>query len=117
MPISLNKGGSIVVVKPNGDIVAVCKNDNDTVSGSSMIQQAVANGRKKSDSYVGNHKFYCKNGFEPICWYEFNEEYARTTGRKNTNKNIYYFINTLIKNIQIIVFLKMFDTLKDILKK
>ena len=41
----------------------------------------------------------------------------RTTGRKNTNKNIYYFINTLIKNIQIIVFLKMFDTLKDILNK
>lgn len=82
MPISLNKGGSIVVVKPNGDIVAVCKNDNDTVSGSSLIQQAVANSRKKSDSYVGNHKFYCKNGFEPICWYEFNEEYAPHNWKK-----------------------------------
>ena len=84
--LHITAGGSTVAVEKNGDIIAVCKNDNDTVSGSSLIQQAVANGGTKLDSYAGNHKFYCKNGFEPVSWCAFNEEYAPHDWDKNRDK-------------------------------
>lgn len=84
--LHITADGSTVAVEKNGDIIAVCKNDNDTVSGSSLIQQAVANGGTKLDSYAGNHKFYCKNGFEPVSWCAFNEEYAPHDWDKNRDK-------------------------------
>ncbi len=84
--LHITAGGSTVAVEENGDIIAVCKNDNDTVSGSSLIQQAVANGGTKLDSYAGNHKFYCKNGFEPVSWCAFNKEYAPHDWDKNRDK-------------------------------
>ncbi len=84
--LHITAGGSTVAVEENGDIIAVCKNDNDTVSGSYLIQLAVANGGTKLDSYAGNHKFYCKNGFEPVSWCAFNEEYAPHDWDKNRDK-------------------------------
>lgn len=82
--LHITAGGSTVAVEENGDIIAVCKNDNDTVSGSSLIQQAVANGGTKLDSYAGNHDFYSKNGFEPVSQCAFNEEYAPHDWKSNT---------------------------------
>ena len=84
--LHITAGGSTVAVEENGDIIAVCKNDNDIVSGSYLIQLAVANGGTKLDSYAGNHKFYCKNGFEPVSWCAFNEEYAPHDWKKDYDK-------------------------------
>ena len=70
--LHITAGGSTVAIEENGDIIAVCKNTGDRVRGSELIQLAVANGGTKLDSYAGNHKFYCKNGFEPVSWCAFN---------------------------------------------
>lgn len=84
--LHITDGGSTIAVDTDGDIIAVCKNKKDkTISGSQMLQLAVVNGGTKLDSYAGNHKFYCKNGFEPVSWCEFNEEYAPHDWKKNTD--------------------------------
>lgn len=81
------KGGSVVAVTPDGDIISVCKNTNDTgASGRSLMEFAVANGGKKLDTYDGNFGFYTKCGFEPVSWCEFNEEYAPSDWRKGVDK-------------------------------
>lgn len=83
----VTKGGSCVAIRPNGDIISVCKNRNDTESkGSDLIQFAVHNGGEKLDSYSSNHGFYAKNGFEPICYISFNEAYAPPDWRKGIDK-------------------------------
>ncbi|EMB19592.1 hypothetical protein HMPREF9733_02692 [Treponema denticola SP33] len=77
------KGGSCVAIKPDGDIISVCKNMNDKdTKGSDLIRYAVNNGGVKLDSYAGNHKFYTKNGFEPVSYVSFNEEYAPKDWKK-----------------------------------
>ena len=78
-----SKGGSCVAIKPDGDIVSVCKNMNDKgTKGSDLIRFAVENGGIKLDSYDGNHNFYTKNGFEPVSYVTFNEEYAPKDWKK-----------------------------------
>ena len=77
------KGGSCVAIKPDGDIISVCKNSNDKgTKGSDLIRYAVDNGGVKLDSYAGNHVFYTKNGFEPVAYVTFNEEYAPKDWKK-----------------------------------
>ena len=79
-----SKGGSCVAIKPDGDIISVCKNSNDKgTKGSDLIRYAVDNGGVKLDSYAGNHGFYTKNGFEPVAYVTFNEEYAPSDWKKN----------------------------------
>ena len=79
-----SKGGSCVAIKPDGDIISVCKNSNDKgTKGSDLIRYAVDNGGVKLDSYAGNHGFYTKNGFEPVAYVTFNEEYAPPDWKKN----------------------------------
>ena len=69
--------GSVVAIKPNGDIVSVCKNVRDEAThGVQLIEQAVKNGGIKLDSFSGNHNFYTRNGFYPVSYCEFNKEYA-----------------------------------------
>lgn len=70
------KHGSTIAIKPDGDIISVCKKGGDIATGSDLIKFAVANGGKKLDSFDGNYKFYVKNGFEPVSWTKFNKEYA-----------------------------------------
>lgn len=72
-----SNGGSTIAVTKDGDIISVCKNANDeSMSGSSILQRAVSMGGKKLDSFSGNHNFYTKNGFEPVSWVKFDERYA-----------------------------------------
>lgn len=73
----ISPGGSTVAVTPTGDIISVCKNQNDsTTRGKQLIEEAVKNGGVKLDSFSGNHEFYVKCGFEPVSWCEFDEQYA-----------------------------------------
>lgn len=69
-------GGSTVAIAQDGDIVAVCKNKNDSLHGKQLMQFAVKNGGVKLDSFSGNHDFYTGTGFEPVSWTRFDEEYA-----------------------------------------
>ncbi|MCR5165596.1 MAG: hypothetical protein K6C13_00025 [Oscillospiraceae bacterium] len=80
----VTEGGSCVAVKPDGDIISVCKNFNSTVqeTGSDLIKIAVANGGTKLDSFSGNYGFYAKCGFEPVSWTPFDENYAPKGWRK-----------------------------------
>lgn len=72
-----SEGGSVASVKPDGDIVSVCKDPTDkTVSGKDILRNAVLNGGNKLDSFSGNHGFYLKCGFEPVAWCDFDDEYA-----------------------------------------
>lgn len=76
--IHVTDGGSTIAVD-NGDIVGVCvgagDGPNGLLSGSSILAYAVKNGGKKLDSYEGNHRFYAKNGFEPVSWCEWDSAY------------------------------------------
>lgn len=87
-------GGSVVAIAEDGDIVSVCKNlDGDDV-GSNLLKVAVANGGDRLDAFgEGLYKFYTKNGFEPVSWTPFNEEYAPhdwVKGRDNPEPVIFY---------------------------
>ena len=84
-------GGSTIAVKKNGDIVSVCKHNSDTATGSDLLKFAVANGGKKLDSFDGNYKFYCKNGFEPVSWTKFNPEYAPHDWPGGTHEQVIFF--------------------------
>ena len=71
----------------NGDIVGVCVGKGDgkggLLSGSNLLAYAVKNGGTKLDSYEGNHRFYTKNGFEPVSWCKWDPNYedgARAQG-------------------------------------
>ena len=73
----VSKGGSTVAVTKDGDIVSVCKMRGDkTTTGAQMMAMAVKNGGVKLDNFSGNHAFYTDNGFMPVSWTNFNEEYA-----------------------------------------
>ena len=75
-------GGSTVAITPDGDIVALCRNENDSLRGWQLIKFAVKNGGNKLDAYSGLWKFCSKNGFEPVSWTSFNEKYAPSDGNK-----------------------------------
>lgn len=79
-------GGSTVAITPDGDIVAVCKNKNDSLYGRQLMEFAVKNGGNKLDSYSGLWKFYSKNGFEPVSWTLFNEKYAPSDWNKGRDE-------------------------------
>ena len=103
-------GGSTVAITPDGDIVAVCRNENDSLRGWQLMKFAVKNGGVKLDSFSGNHDFYARNGFEPVSWTRFVDEkevrpddwkpeygkepvvFYKYTG-KATNESIKDFIN------------------------
>lgn len=69
----ISKGGSTYAIKPDGDIIGVCKSGNDT--GSDLLQHSVKNGGDRLDSFSGNNEFYMRNGFEPICYIKFDPNY------------------------------------------
>lgn len=68
--------GSTIAIKPNGDIISVCKKRGDVAKGDDLLKFAVANGGTKLDSFIGNFEFYCDNGFEPVSWTRFVEDFA-----------------------------------------
>jgi len=72
----VSTGGSCVAIEPNGNIVSVCKNKGDVIHGSDLLQHAIENGGDRLDAFGGLYGFYVKQGFEPVSWTPFNEEYA-----------------------------------------
>ena len=76
MDCFITDGGSAVAVH-DGDIVSVCANPNDkTTRGRDLLAQARSMGGNKLDAFGNLYGFYIKNGFEPVSWCEFDEEYA-----------------------------------------
>lgn len=72
----VTEGGSTISIESDGNIVAVCRNTNDSTVGHELLKMAVEKGGIKLDSFEGNNKFYQTNGFEPISWCKFDREYA-----------------------------------------
>ena len=72
----VTQGGSTVAVTPDGDIVGLCKKPSDSIKGKDLLKTAVENGGRKLDAFSGLYGFYITNGFEPVSWTPFDEEYA-----------------------------------------
>lgn len=76
--LHVTDGGSTVALD-DGDIIGVCIGPGDGrggfQSGASVLEFAVKNGGNRLDSYSGNHEFYVKNGFEPVSWCKWDEQY------------------------------------------
>lgn len=71
------KGGSCVAVEKDGNIISVCRNKKSNDRGSELLKAAVSNGGTKLDAFgKGLYQFYTKNGFEPVSWVAFDENYA-----------------------------------------
>lgn len=84
--ICMTAGGSVAAVTKDGDIISVCKNQNDKTKGKELLAKAVKAGGTKLDSYDGNFGFYTKCGFEPVSWCDFEEEYAPEDWKKGRDK-------------------------------
>lgn len=75
--VYVSEGGSTFALTKDGDIISVCKKIGDsTTSGHELLEKAVKAGGKKLDSFDGNFGFYLRNGFEPVSWTAFDENYA-----------------------------------------
>lgn len=79
-------GGSTVSVKPDGDIISVCKMMGDNIRATELMKHAISNGGKKLDSFDGNWRFYRKCGFEPVSWTPFNKTYAPEGWQEGVDK-------------------------------
>lgn len=88
------EGGSTFALKPDGDIISVCKNQQ-TDSGTNardIMAAAVAQGGTHLDSYDGNYGFYVRCGFEPVSRCKFDKQWAPpgwTEGR-DAEEDIYF---------------------------
>ncbi len=69
-------GGSTFAIKPNGDIISVCKNHNGTDRGKEIMAAAVQAGGTHLDSFDGNYEFYTACGFEVVSRCKFNKKFA-----------------------------------------
>lgn len=75
--------GSVIAIEEDGNIISVCKNTHGNDRGSDLLRFAVENGGDRLDAFGETlFKFYTKNGFEPVSWTKFNEEYAPHDWRK-----------------------------------
>lgn len=87
----VTEGGSTIAIKPDGNIVAVCRNTNDKARGYEILKMAVDKGGIKLDSFSGNNSFYQKNGFEPISWCDFDINEAPHDWKNTYKKEIIVF--------------------------
>ena len=97
----ITKNGSIVAIKPDGDIISVCANANGKKDSTrALLEFATKNGGTKLDSYDGNYGFYRRCGFKPVSYCLGEEDYypdAWKKGRKEKQdefekENIMFFI-------------------------
>lgn len=68
-------GGSTFAIKPDGDIISVCKMAGDGISARSLLAAAVEQGGDHLDSYDGNFYFYQACGFEVVSRCKFDIKY------------------------------------------
>ncbi|MBQ9211094.1 MAG: hypothetical protein IJ153_10975 [Clostridia bacterium] len=76
--VHTTEGGSTFAIKPDGDIISVCKNaktDRGT-NARDLMAAAVEAGGTHLDSYAGNFGFYTKCGFEVVSRCKFDPQYA-----------------------------------------
>lgn len=87
-------GDSVVAITPKGDIESLCKNVNGDDRGKDLLKIAKAYGGDRLDAFGSNlYNFYTRNGFEPVSWTPFNEEYAPddwVKGRDEAEPVIFY---------------------------
>lgn len=72
-------GGSCVAIEPTGNIVSLCKNMRGGERGiaKALLEKAVAEGGDRLDAFGEDlYITYTKNGFEPVSYTPFNEQYA-----------------------------------------
>jgi len=72
-------GDSVYALEREGsgkDIVSVCAVKASGASGSEILRDAVKNGGDRLDAFSGLFQFYTKNGFTPVSWIDFDEEFA-----------------------------------------
>ena len=83
----LSKGGSCIAVEPNGNIISVCWNVGDETRGHHLLKIAVDNGGDRLDAF-GEFLFgfYTRNGFEPVSWTEFDEQYKPAGWKREYGK-------------------------------
>lgn len=79
-------GGSTLAIRPDGDIISVCRRPGDVVRGHELLQQAVDMGGRKLDSYGGNHEFYTRNGFQPVSWCKWDDQYKAEGWREGFSR-------------------------------
>lgn len=82
----VSEGGSTVSVTPDGDIISLCRKEGDKTRGHDLLKKAVENGGRKLDAFRGLFHFYASNGFEPVSWCEFDENYAPEGWDKNRDE-------------------------------
>lgn len=84
----MSEGGSCVAVEPSGNIISVCRHQDDkTVRGKDLIAHAVKNGGDRLDAFGENlYRFYTRQGFEPVSWTPFDERYAPEGWDKNRDE-------------------------------
>jgi len=103
------KGGSTIAIAPNGDIVSLARKKGDTATGTDLLKIAVNKGGKKLDSFGGNHDFYTRNGFEPISYVRFDENYAPKGWKKGVNDKepvVFYKYTGKASKIKLETFMK-----------
>ena len=80
-------GGSTVAVEPDGNIISVCKNQTENIRGSVLLKKAVESGGDRLDAFGEDlYAFYTRNGFEPISYTPFDEQYAPEGWQKGRDK-------------------------------
>ena len=84
----VSEGGSCVAIEPSGNIISVCRHDDDkTIRGKNLVEYAIKNGGDRLDSFGKRlYEFYTKQGFEPVSWTPFDEKYAPDGWDKNRDK-------------------------------
>ncbi len=80
------EGGSVFAISEDGDIEGFCKNSHDSTRGRDLLNEAVKLGGKKLDSFIGNHKFYSKNGFTAYSRCKFDKNCKPALWREGIDK-------------------------------
>nr|DAV17451.1 MAG TPA: hypothetical protein [Caudoviricetes sp.] len=84
-------GDSVYALEREGngkDIVSVCAVKESGASGSQLLQDAVKNGGDRLDAFSGIYDFYVKNGFHPVSWISFDEQFAPDEWKKAKEEGI-----------------------------
>ena len=98
--------GSCFSIAADGDIEGLCKNKKGHLSGSDIIQQAVAQGGTKCNSFGPTlYNFYCRNGFKPVSWCRFDWRYA-PRGTTHAEPLVFFMYTEQNTTIPYDVFLK-----------
>lgn len=90
--------GSTFSVKPDGDIISVCKMNNSNESAKALLKKAIHEGGKKLDAFGKElFKFYTKNGFYPVALTNFNRDYAPEGWKEEYGEQpiIFYKLNSV----------------------